>query len=289
MFNRILLSLDGAESSEIVIPYVVELARTFNASIDLVGVAEGENEAQANLLQKYLKDMEAKLESRDLRVSISHLRGRPESEILNFAAKNDSSLIAMAARGKTTSVKWPMGSVAEKVLRTTTKPLLLVSRGCSPYTGDDLPVLKKVLVPLDGSELGESALPYAIEICHKTGATLQVLHIISSAYKMTGGTGYALKLQHQLLEVLREEAKEYLEGIADRLKKENIGFKTETVTGYPSIAILEYSRTNNVDLIAISSHGQSGIDRFVMGSTTDKVIHNSEHPVLLIRVKPGKK
>jgi nucleotide-binding universal stress UspA family protein len=289
MFDRILLSLDGAESSEIVIPYVVELAKTFNASVDLVGVAEGENDAQGNLLQKYLIDMETKLKGKDLRVSISHLRGKPENEILNFASKNNSDLIIMAARGRSASSKWPMGSVSEKVLRSATRPLLLVSRESPSYTVENLPVLKKILAPLDGSELGESALPYAIEICRKTGATLHVLHIISTAYKMAGGTEYALKLQHQLLDVLHEEAKQYLAGVAEKLKKENIEFKTETTTGYPSVAILEYSKANNIDMIAISSHGQSGIDRFVMGSTTDKVIHNSEHPVLLVRVKLGKK
>ncbi|OGO18023.1 MAG: hypothetical protein A2Z02_07160 [Chloroflexi bacterium RBG_16_48_7] len=144
-----------------------------------------------------------------------------------------------------------------------------------------------MLTPLDGSELGESALPYAIEICKKTGATLYVLHIISHAYHIVGGS--AQKLQHELLQILHSQAVEYLESVSLRLKNEGIAFKSELITGYPSVTIIEFAKANNMDLIAMSSHGQSGIDRFVMGSTTDKVIHNSEHPVLLVRVKPGKK
>jgi nucleotide-binding universal stress UspA family protein len=286
MFKRILLSLDGSESAEIVIPYAEELARTFGSVIDVVGVGEGSNEAQDHMFQGYLKDIAVKLRALQIEVNFVHLTGKPASEILNFAAKNNSELIVMAARGKSSAGKWTMGSVSEKVLRITTRPLLLVSRGSPALKENELPVYKKVLAPLDSSELGESALPYAIEICRKTGATLQVLNIIPHAFHEVGGPAH--KIQHELVGLLKLQAKEYLEGIRSRLEGEGIEFKSEIVSGYPAITILEYAKANSVDLIAISSHGQSGIDRFVMGSTTDKVIHNSENPVLLVRVKPGK-
>jgi len=126
---------------------------------------------------------------------------------------------------------------------------------------------KKILVPLDGSALAEAALPYATFIANKHGSELILLTVGSTpSNKRINTFGRA-----------------YLEQQATKLEAEGTKVSTEIVYGNVSNKIVEFADKNDVDLIAISTHGYSGLKRLMLGSVAGKVIGNTYCPVLLIR------
>lgn len=284
MFEKILASLDGSELSEAVIPYSETIARLFDSEVNLVGVDAEPHHTLDRVYSGYLNAFAKRLQYKEIKAQAVHLHGKPEVEIINFANKHDISLIIMSTRGAHSTEKGIVGGVSEKVLRVTSRPLMLIPEKMPQRDAGEFP-FRKILVPLDGSELGEAALPYATALCRKMVARLYVLHIMMPAYRITGGMDYAVKLQQQLVGTLRHQATQYLNRIGAELDRENLDVKYDLVSGYASATILDFTRNNAIDLIAMASHGKGGMQRFVMGSTADKVVHNSTKPVIFVRVK----
>jgi len=135
-YKRILVPLDGSECAENVLPYVEKLATDLNATISLLRVAfahpfPGADPTEAEVAvvreaESYLAEVEERLRTKGLRVD-SHVRyGNDAEEILDHASRSDSDLIAMSTHGRSGLGRWMLGSVAEKVLRHSAKPIFLV-------------------------------------------------------------------------------------------------------------------------------------------------------------------
>jgi nucleotide-binding universal stress UspA family protein len=146
----------------------------------------------------------------------------------------------------------------------------------------------KVLVPLDGSELAECALPEVIklvrggvvdEVILLKVLAIEVIHI-PKAYERSIDFA-ALSNAH------RTEAMKYLEGVQARLQAEEIKVSTELLEGRPEERIVDYARDHSVDLIVIATHGYTGMKRLMFGSVALQVLHDANVPVLLIRARPG--
>ncbi len=139
----------------------------------------------------------------------------------------------------------------------------------------------KILVPLDGSGLAECALAHVKAIalgCNVPDVVLLMVadHVGEGFEKVTSDITNATQSK------LREAASNYLSETAGKLKKD--GIKTETVVkqGNPAQEILEYIQKNNIDLVILSTHGRSGISRWLMGSVADRVTRHSMAPVLIV-------
>ncbi len=153
-------------------------------------------------------------------------------------------------------------------------------------TGKDNVRFKRVLVPLDGSELGEAALPYVEQMAVAMNAEVILFHVVTSHYDIALAESYSTQLGH-----LREEyeerasvsAGEYLERIAGRLREKGIKVRSEVEVGTPAERVIGYAKDNEVDLIAVSAHGHSGFSRWLLGSVADKIAHVADMPVLLVR------
>ncbi len=142
-------------------------------------------------------------------------------------------------------------------------------------------MFKKVLVPLDGSELSESALTHVTDIisdCH--AADVVLIRIKEPLDPNVIGTLDA-KVAVELDEAYRDEAARYLDKVVETLKEKGIAAKTEVLSGNPAEEIIKYSQKNDIDLIIMSTRGRSGISRLVFGSVAEKVIRNSTVPVLI--------
>lgn len=142
-------------------------------------------------------------------------------------------------------------------------------------------MFKKVLVPLDGSELSESALTHVTDIisdCH--AADVVLMRIKEPLDPNVIGTLDA-KVAVELDEAYRDEAARYLDKVVETLKEKGIAAKTEVLSGNPAEEIIKYSQKNDIDLIIMSTRGRSGISRLVFGSVAEKVIRNSTVPVLI--------
>jgi nucleotide-binding universal stress UspA family protein len=140
---------------------------------------------------------------------------------------------------------------------------------------------KKILVPLDGSELSSSILDHVIAIATGCHVPKVVLMRIREPLDPNVVATLDVKIAVELDEAYREEAVRYLGGIIETLKKKGVDAKTEILTGNPAEEIIKYARTHKVDLIIMSSHGRSGLSRLVFGSVAEKIVRNSTVPVLI--------
>jgi nucleotide-binding universal stress UspA family protein len=143
---------------------------------------------------------------------------------------------------------------------------------------------KKVLVPLDGSPLAECALDHIKSLLQDGfNGDVTLLNVVSVDIRWSelyGANFDVIKMR----EALFASARKYLDGIASQLGSEGVAVKTVVVeSDRPADAITDYARNNGMDMIAIASHGYTGLKKLVFGSVADEVLHVSNVPVLLIR------
>jgi len=145
-------------------------------------------------------------------------------------------------------------------------------------------MFRKILVCLDGSSLAEQVLPYATEVAQRFGSRvvlLQVIHLPASfaAAAAQGGE----KILAEEVGRLAGEARAYLEGVAASLREKGLEVEAAALEGTPSETIVTYARENEVDLIAIGTHGRKSLGRLIFGSVADYVLKHSSIPVLTVK------
>jgi nucleotide-binding universal stress UspA family protein len=163
---------------------------------------------------------------------------------------------------------------------------------------------RKILVPLDGSELAECAVPH-IEVLTKCDTAEVILVSVTElveGHTVLEGSGQPVRLpvggwvqpSQPLGERLvpeafgkkEKEAQRYLDSIAKKLAAKGINASTEVLLGKPAEAIVDYAKHHGCDLIVMASHGRSGPSRWAYGSVADKILRSSSVPVLIVRA-PG--
>jgi len=146
---------------------------------------------------------------------------------------------------------------------------------------------KKILVPLDGSELAEKALPHAVALAKQSSAEVTLLTVVQLSLGFTGTKLEAIpEAAAERRVALRTEAMTYLEKIQRDLKEQGIHARSIALDGDVAAQIIAYAESEAIDLIAMATHGRGGIDRFVMGSIAEKVVRHTSKPVLLVRAMP---
>ena len=142
---------------------------------------------------------------------------------------------------------------------------------------------KKILVPLDGSKLAECVLPHVKTIVAGEGVA-QVL-LLRVVEPLPAGTPPAVDFE-VVQEAGMKEARKYLAGIKAKLSKEGLNVETEVLAGRPAETIIDFAQREKVDLVAIATHGRSGITRWIFGSVADRLVRALSVPILLVR-PPG--
>jgi nucleotide-binding universal stress UspA family protein len=152
-------------------------------------------------------------------------------------------------------------------------------------------VYEKILVPLDGSKVGEAALADVEDMALKIGSCAQVevtlLQVISElTYDfLTDAEAAQLPYDETDMKKIEQGAQRYLDKVAGRLEGKGIQVKTIIKTGHAAEQIIKVAQDIGADLIAMSTHGRSGLGRWALGSITDKVLSRSDIPVLTVRAK----
>ncbi len=144
----------------------------------------------------------------------------------------------------------------------------------------------RILLPLDGSDLAERALPHAQGLARSFGATLHLLHVISrgeelAARPISPSDEYR-EMTRETIEAQNARSREYLEGLAKPLRESGVSVETDIRHGSVDQKIVEYARESEIDLITMSTHGHGGIRHLMLGSITDRVLHSSHVPVLVL-------
>jgi nucleotide-binding universal stress UspA family protein len=142
-------------------------------------------------------------------------------------------------------------------------------------------VYKRVLVPLDGSELAESVMPFLMDIAGPLDMAVVLLRVLEPITPMAVEGGRMLAVDD--VDTRRRDAEEYLAPIAAGLRARGVETTWEIRTGRPEEEILAAARTAGADLIAMSTHGRSGLGRLLFGSVAEQVLRHAEMPVFLMR------
>jgi nucleotide-binding universal stress UspA family protein len=149
-------------------------------------------------------------------------------------------------------------------------------------------MFKKILVCLDGSKLGERILPYATEEALHFKSMVVLVRVVMRPITMQEPEhpGYipVPELTEQI-EKEEKEAKEYLESIAQKMRDKGIKVESVVLSGTPGDVIVRYADDKKIDLIAMATHGRTGIERIVFGSAADTILRKTGLPILVIKPK----
>ncbi|MDD5095328.1 MAG: universal stress protein [Dehalococcoidia bacterium] len=291
MYEKILVPLDGSAAAERCLPYVEEIAARTGSAIFLISVSETGNDDiddKRSYLESLLDEMESDLEGfpakDETAVYQDVLTGKTAAEIVRYADENEINLIVMTASGSSGEGPWRLGNIAAKVIRATNRPVLLVRKEPSAGAIEQRNLIKKVLLPLDGSALGESAIPQVEALAKALDFEVVLLHILDPVVTvdMPGLASVTRPTSKQLANE-EEKALDYLGKIETALREKGLNVSSQLRSGSAAEEIIALAKENGIDLIAMSTHGRSGISKWVFGSVTDKVLHAGETPVLAVR------
>jgi nucleotide-binding universal stress UspA family protein len=228
-------------------------------------------------LDAYLEQQAAEVAARGFQVETVVQIGRPADEILE--ATHDVDMIVIATHGRSGIMRWWLGSVADQVIKESACPCLVIG----PNVEADLDHFEvgRILLPLDGSETAEEAIPLAAFIADKTGATLDVVRAMSlTAVSYDPGMSV---YSADLITAMEDSVKAYLQGVADKLGSSR-KVETTMLMGGAGEMLLDHMKENPVGLVVSTTHGRTGVKRAALGSTTDRLLHGAA-PVLIFR--PG--
>ena len=291
MINRILVPLDGSELSESILPFAATIADRAKAEILLVTAIQpvGVWDATATAINwereekaatDYLKEVEKRLAAGGHRVRAISLHGDAGQVILDAAQKEKADLVTMTTHGRSGVMRWLLGSVADRVVQHSTAPVMLVrATEGKPVPS---PAAERILIPLDGSEVAAGILPFVKDYAKLFDASLVLFHAVSPVGTYPGFETANAQIVGELLDTIQKEATEMLAESAKKLQAE--GFKCETTVTLSLAAdgILAAAEQSKAGLIAIGTHGRSGLSRTVIGSVANAVLRRSTLPCLLI-------
>jgi len=298
MYTRILVPLDGSATAEAVLPYAQAFAVGFKTSVELLSVVDigamtthlsAEKVPQFNAVVdneeknsgSYLDDV-AKNFFSGLPTECRIVRGSPAETILESTSKDQDTLIAMATHGRSGAKRFLLGSVAEKVLRGTTNPLFLVRAAAAKTTPQR--IINSIVVPLDGSALAEQILPTVSNWAQALDLEVTLIRTFEFPASSYYGSEEDLPDYDAFREEARKQAAAYLKQKEESLVGEGVRtVSTLTLEGPAAAEIISYAQTSPRAVIAMSTHGRSGVRRWMLGSVTEKVVRHSDDPVLIVR------
>jgi nucleotide-binding universal stress UspA family protein len=211
------------------------------------------------------------------------LAGHPAEEIVGYTDKENISLIVMATHGQSGLKRWALGSVADKVVRATTRPVMLIRAKGARADVRERGIIHRVLVPLDGSKVGEAAVPFIESLASRLPAEVILLQVLVRGYQV--GYNYVALTERQI-ESDKAIATNYLNDVGARLKEKGITVATQVRFGNVADEIHKFADEIQTDIVAMSTHGRSGVGRRVFGSVAERVLREGNTPLLLVRA-PG--
>lgn len=299
MFTSIIVPLDGSSLSERVLPYAGALAAGFKSDIVLLHSVDqsaldmlweppqewmdrqGIRERAEKTANEYLTQAGRVLVNQGIGVETLVTQGKPADAILTQAEGDADGLIAMCTQGSGGITRFLLGSVANHVLLGTRSPLLLV-RPSGEEPGP-LARLEEIVVPLDTSDVGESVLPLARQTAKALDLTMTLVTVVPTPSRLYLGTEFAAHPPN-MVERVESAVHRYLADLTTRIATEDgLIVRWEVLRGDAAKSIVEFARGRQHNIIAMSTHGRSGMRRWVLGSVTDKVVRSSGDPVLVVR------
>lgn len=281
LYTRILVPIDGSSAAEFAIRFARDLASKHQAELILLYLntvtppPDNAQQSPAEDRQMYLDRLRKEYHTDDVtlrtEIVVSH---NLREALFKFIDTERVSAVVLSTRGRTSMLRWLFGSAIESTLDGFPVPLMLVR-----------PIYQKIVVPMDGSKWSESAIPRAVEIARLHDAELLLLHV----YQPKGGdyaAEWALAGQQQIADQSIEQMREQLVALRNLLRQEGLRAGEVLIQGSnPAQAICDFvASEDGIILIVMSTHGRTGLSRWLMGSVAQNVIKNSRSPVMLVHI-----
>lgn len=295
MFKSILVSLDGSRFAESALPAALSLSRVTGADVHLATVHEpvpsfsyDEWESAAwDWSEEYVQKVRTEAEplaggSVDAWVGSGRVL-----DCLELRARDvEADLVVMATHGRGAFTRAWLGSTADAYVRHADRPVLLIRPDDDGRASLEADLsFQRILVPLDGSPLSETELDLAEAMARLFDAELLLVRVV--AYPVEIASPYlphTVQMNQQIVDEARDVAHKYLHDAAARLQADGFGVRTFVkVDAQPGHAIAHVVDEEEADLVVMATHGRGGIQRALLGSTTDKVIRGVHVPVLVRR------
>ena len=305
MKGAIMVPLDGSAFGEQALPLARQLARKARAELHLVHVHQPVQPAMyAQDIAVYTGQLEEEARAREAEylaslanrsaelagvvVRRALLDGPVAPALARYAEEEGVGLIVMTTHGRGGLSRAWLGSVADALVREATIPVLVLRPRDVGTAEDDPREFRRILIPLDGSPLAEQILEPAIELGRLTDAEYTLLHVVVPPFVLMPPTSAVVLEPEADGGVGPHGSEQYLAEVAAQLREAGHRVKAVVET-YPNAAqgVLDYAKQNEIDLIAMSTHGRTGFSRIALGSVSDKVLRGADVPVLLLRVRKG--
>lgn len=309
-YTRIILPLDGSGTSEQAIPLARGMALRLSLPIKLVYAVEPDSPAITQSLyssrrwmepasareeraRDYLEVISSRLAADGLQVETAIPYRDPAGGIVEEAGQDPDALIAITSHGRSGLARWWLGSVADKVLHMSDNPVLVIRIREQPFRSPG-ESLGRLIVPLDGSELAELVLPHVAHLASGMGLPVTLLQITppEEEYYRFAAMGPGLVPAPvpsapsitELVQAAAQEGSAYLDDVKSRLIGDGVkSVDTEVTQGTPADVIVDRVSEDDGDLVAMTTHGRSGVGRMMLGSVAERVIRQSGCPVLVVR------
>ncbi|MFC1706794.1 GNAT family N-acetyltransferase [Planctomycetota bacterium] len=296
MFKRILHPTDFSEVAHHAFEHALCLARRLGAELfvihavsqpsydpDLVEEATPKlDEAWEAVRAELEKRMAALVEATGSDVTVTPLirRGvRASDVILRAAFDLRAELTVMGTHGRSPMRHLLLGSVAEKVVRNATGPVLVVGHRCPP-----LECFRRIALPIDFSPASQQAGEIAAELARRDRAELHLVHVLAGdaqpAFSVNGVTS---KVE------IEERGRQALESFLPAAVTEGVTLAPIILRGRPSRQIVQWASREEIDVVVIGTHGRSGLPHFVLGSVTEKVLRNASQPVMAVPARTARR
>lgn len=320
MYERILVPLDGSARAERSIPVAARIARATNGTVVLVQVvtlpftyspylgsatyADEVIESDLSEVERYLNSVANSEPLANIKTITNAILGSAASEILSTSKSYNIDLIVMTSQGRTGMKRWMLGSVAQKIARYSTMPVLVLHEKGPLPAGPHLDARPlRALVPLDGSTLAKAAIEPAAQLVVALAApgegSLHLMRVVkppaSQELQTASDHGTAESLEGNKL----HRAKTYLNSITDQLRDSPLAFLNLSITWSVAVAqdvahaIIQMAENGEdaegagvfgrCDLIATATHGRGGLQHWVMGSIAERMLGATKLPILIVR------
>jgi nucleotide-binding universal stress UspA family protein len=279
LFERILVPLDGSETAEAALAYVallpserVRLLAVESDRANLTAVC-----TTARDCRTYLEAVAAPLREQGRDVDTLVAFGNPAEQILALAAAAD--LVVLGSHGHGGVKRFVLGSVADEVARHAPVPVMVVRGGAVLPPAVQF---TRIVVPLDGSDLAEQAVPVAAAVAADLGVPVHLMRVLDvDALRATVQAGiHAAAAYLRSQEEIQRYAEEYLAEQVQQLRNRDLTATAEVLTGSPAVTLLDAIRPD--DLVVMTTHGRGGVRRWLLGSVADKLVRAAAAPVLLV-------
>ena len=287
--KKILSAIDFSTFTDTIFSYSVALCRKYDAKLFLVHVTTDLNRLLEHnetaldveaLQQSNIRYAQERLEERvkDLPVEneIIISQGTPADMISRLASEQRCDMVITATHGKAGFKRFLLGSVTEKLIKTLHCPLLVLplqEHDLIPQAGFEIN-LKKILVGCDFSPDSKLAFEYGLSLAQEFQAELCLSHVIKPSLYIE---------ERQGIDQLRNRLKKKLDSMVPEGCRDWCTAKTALLDGEPYIALMDYAKEQDIDMIILGIRGHTLLEKLLVGSTTDRLIRHSPFPVLAVR------